>query len=66
MPDLKGFYWRAASAADAADVNVHGIKTLLANGLNTFSIKGNQFLVMVLKTDVKPSWLSYFMQFIYL
>ena len=29
------------SVADAAVVNPNGIKTLLANGLNTFSIKGN-------------------------
>ena len=30
-----------ASAADAAAVNPKGIKTLLANGLVTFDIKGN-------------------------
>ena len=30
-----------ASAADAAVVNPKGIKTLLANGLITFFIKGN-------------------------
>ena len=29
------------SVADAAAVNSHGIKTLLANGLSTFPIKGN-------------------------
>ena len=27
-------------ASDAADVNLNGIKTLLANGLSTFSING--------------------------
>ena len=32
---------KAASAADAAAVNPNGIKTLLANGLHTFPIKGN-------------------------
>ena len=30
-----------ASVADAATVNPNGIKTLLANGLSTFSIKDN-------------------------
>ena len=35
------FLWIAASFADAAAVNSSGIKTLLANVLNTFSIKGN-------------------------
>ena len=30
-----------ASAANAAAVNPRGIKTLLANGLNTFFINGN-------------------------
>ena len=30
-----------ASVADAAAVHHIGIKTLLANGLSTFSIKGN-------------------------
>ena len=41
--------WRRpipASAADAAAVNPRGIKTLLANGLITFFINGNPFLVM--------------------
>ena len=31
----------AASVADAAAINPNGIKTLLANGLSTFPIKGN-------------------------
>ena len=35
------FLWTAASVADAAAVNPNGIKTLLANGLSTFPIKGN-------------------------
>ena len=35
------FLWKAASAADAAAVNRNGIKTLLANGLSAFFIKGN-------------------------
>ena len=37
----KLFLWIAASVTDAADVNPNGIKTLLANGLSTFPIKGN-------------------------
>ena len=32
----------SASVADAAAVNPNGIKTILANGLSTFSIKDNQ------------------------
>ena len=35
------FLWKAASVADAAAVNPNCIKTLLANGLKTFPIKGN-------------------------
>ena len=31
----------AESVVDAAAVNFNGIKTLLVNGLSTFSIKGN-------------------------
>ena len=30
-----------ASVTDATAVNLNGIKTLLANGLSTFTIKGN-------------------------
>ena len=41
MPGPNIFLWIAASFADAAAVNPTGIRTLLANGLNTFSIKGN-------------------------
>ena len=41
MPGPNIFSWIAASFADTAAVNPTGIKTLLANGLNTFSIKGN-------------------------
>ena len=33
----------ATSVTDAAAVNPNGIETLLANGLNTFPIKGNPF-----------------------
>ena len=40
-PDLNIFLCIAASVADAAVVNPNGIKTLLHNGLSTFSIKGN-------------------------
>ena len=35
------FLWIAASFAAAAAVNPNGIKTLLANGLSAFPIKGN-------------------------
>ena len=41
IPDSNIFLWIPASVADAAAVNPNGIKTLLANGLSTFFIKGN-------------------------
>ena len=44
------FLWIAAFVADASAVNPDGIIALLANSLSTFSIKSNQFLVMVLST----------------
>ena len=37
------FIWIAASISDDAAVNPNNIKTLLANGLSTFPIKGNPF-----------------------
>ena len=40
-PDPNIFWWIAASVADAIAVYPNGIKTLLANGLSTFPIKGN-------------------------
>ena len=43
IPDLKAFFWIAASLADAGSVNPDGFKTLLANGLSTFYIKGKPF-----------------------
>ena len=43
----------AASAADATAFNPGDTKTLLSNGLSTFSIKGNPVLVMVLKVYLK-------------
>ena len=46
FPDPNIFLRVPASAADAAVVNTKGIKTLLANGLITFFIKGNPVLVM--------------------
>ena len=46
MPKLNILLWIAASVADAAPVNPNGIKTLLANGLSTFSIKGNAVFSM--------------------
>ena len=39
-PDFNIFYCIPASATDAAAVNPNGIKTLLANNLSTFPIKG--------------------------
>ena len=40
-PDPNIFLWIAESIADAAVVNPNGFKTLLANSLSTFLIKGN-------------------------
>ena len=41
VPEPSIFFYIPASAADAATVNLNGIKTLLANGLITFFINGN-------------------------
>ena len=41
LSDPNIFLWIAASIATAAVVNPNGIKTVLANGLSTFPIKGN-------------------------
>ena len=49
MPGPNIFLWIFASVADADVVNPYGIKTLLANGLSTFPIKGNPVFLMVLK-----------------
>ena len=46
FPDPNIFLCIPASAADAAAVNLKGIKTLLAHDLITFFIKGNPVLVM--------------------
>ena len=43
-PILKFFLCIPETAADAAAVNPNGIKTLLANGLSAFFIKGKLFL----------------------
>ena len=40
-PDPNIFLWIAAPVSDAAAVNPNGIKTLVANGLSTFSINSN-------------------------
>ena len=40
IPILKAFFWIPESVNDTAAVNPNGIKTLLANGLRTFFIKG--------------------------
>ena len=47
------------SVGDAGDINPNGIKTLLANGLSTFSIKGNPVFSNGPK---KYSRLSYLME----
>ena len=53
IPDSKIFFSIAASVAETAAVNPNDSKTLLANGLSTFFVKGKQFLVMVLKACLK-------------
>ena len=58
MPD-PNLLWRiAASAADAATVNPNDIKTLLANGLSTFLIKGNPGFSNSPKSipKISPDW----------
>ena len=40
IPDPKTFFCTAASVADNIAVNLNGVKTILANGLGTFIIKG--------------------------
>ena len=52
------FLWIAASAAYAAAVNPNGIKTLFANGLSTFPIKGNPVFSIGSKSLPKnpPDW----------
>ena len=47
--DLNSFLWIAASITDAA-CNLNGFKTLLANGFNTFFIKGNPVFSYGLKS----------------
>ena len=43
IPDLKTYLWIVRSVPDTASGNPNGIKTLLANGLSTFFIKGKPF-----------------------
>ena len=52
-PDANIFLCIAASVAYSAAVNPNSTKTLLANGLSTVFIKGNQVLVTVLKVYLK-------------
>ena len=40
LPDPNIFLWIAASVADTAAINPNGIKTLLANGVSIYLIKG--------------------------
>ena len=44
VPDLKTFFWIAASVINAAAVNPKGTKTLLANDIGTLFINGNPVL----------------------
>ena len=53
MPYSNNFFWIAAYVAYAAAVDLNGIKTLLANSLSTFSIKGKPALVMFVKVHLK-------------
>ena len=62
IPDSKVFFWIAASVADAAAVNPIGIKTVLANGLSTFSVKGKPVFSNGPKSLPISPWLSYFLQ----
>ena len=52
-PDSNMFLRIATSVSAAVGVNPSGIKTLLARGSSAFFIKGNQFLVVVLKGYLK-------------
>ena len=44
-PNPNNFLGIATSVADAPSVSPNGIKTLLANGLSKFPIKGNPFFI---------------------
>ena len=46
VPDLKIFLCTPSSAADAVVANPNGIKTLLVDGLITFSLMVVLFLIM--------------------
>ena len=54
------FLWIAASVADAAAVNPNGIKTLLANGLSAFPIKGNPIFNNGPKVSLKTLLIAQF------
>ena len=41
--------------------NANGIKTLSANGLSTFPVRGKPVFGMALKVYLKATWLSFFM-----
>ena len=49
----KIFFLKSASVIVAAAVNPNGIKTLLANSVSTFFLKGKPVLVMDLKVYLK-------------
>ena len=50
LPDRDIFLCIAASVPDGAAVNLNDIKTLIANGLSTFPIKGSPVLSNVPKS----------------
>ena len=55
LPDPSVFLWIVTSVAAAAAVSPNGIKTLLANGLSAFPIKGNSVFSNGLKILPKNS-----------
>ena len=54
LPDPNISLWIAASVTDAAAVNPNDIKTLLANGLSTFPIKGDPVFSNGTKSPKNP------------
>ena len=65
-PDSKTFLCIPTSAADAAAVNLKGIKTLLANGFITSFINGNLVLVVdqVIYREILLIVSSYIIEFL--
>ena len=62
MPDIKTFFWIAASVADVAAVNPNGIKMLLDNGVKTLFVNGKPTDIDGLrKLKNLPFWLLIFL-----